>query len=171
MTRFTTTGLLEDLAVGAVSGYVAAKVMEPVSMTMYRHESGAAQRREDAARPGPPFEIAADKAARLAGIGLEGRWRDRAGMLVHYGLAVSWAPLYALIRRRWDVPVVPAALGTGAAMSAVVDETLTPLLGFSAPNRDYPLVTHVRGVLAHLAFGAAVAAVTETAWAVRGRWP
>jgi hypothetical protein len=111
MTRFTTTGLPEDLAAGAVSEHVAAKVMEPASMTMYRWEPGAAQRREHAARPGPPFQIAADKAARLAGIRLAGRCRDPAGVLVHYGLARSWAPPYALVRRDWHTPVVPPRPG------------------------------------------------------------
>jgi len=37
-------------------------------------------------------------------------------------------------------------------MSLVVDEGMTPLMGFSAPNRAYPLSTHLRGFAAHLAF-------------------
>ena len=37
-----------------------------------------------------------------------------------------------------------------------------PLFGFSAPNRDYPLSTHPRGFVAHLAFGLGVAATAET---------
>jgi hypothetical protein len=44
-------------------------------------------------------------------------------------------------------------------------------LGFSAPNRAYPMVTHVRGFVAHLAYGAAVAAVIEAGWCLRGRRP
>jgi hypothetical protein len=47
-------------------------------------------------------------------------------------------------------------------MSLLVDEGMTPLLGFSAPNRDYPLSTHIRGFAAHLAFGLGVAATAET---------
>ena len=62
-------------------------------------------------------------------------------------------------------------LATGAAMSLIADEAMTPLLGFSAPNRAYPLVTHLRGFAAHLVFGLAVAATTETVWAVCGRRP
>jgi hypothetical protein len=38
---------------------------------------------------------------------------------------------------------VLAGLLTGAALSLIVDEELAPLLGFSAPNRAYPLVTHL----------------------------
>lgn len=60
-------------------------------------------------------------------------------------------------------------VSAGAAMSAVADETLTPLLGFSTPNRAYPPATHARGVAARLVFRAAVGAVTEVAWALTGR--
>lgn len=59
----------------------------------------------------------------------------------------------------------------GSAMSLIADEAMTPALGFSAPNRAYPLVTHLRGYLAHLAFGLAVAGVTEAGWCLRGRRP
>ncbi len=62
-------------------------------------------------------------------------------------------------------------LATGAAMSLIADEAMTPLLGFSAPNSAYPLSTHLRGFVAHLVFGLAVAATTEAVWAARGRRP
>lgn len=92
-------------------------------------------------------------------------------MAFHYGLAVSWAPVYALIRRTTLIGPVSAGLASGAAMSLIVDEGLTPMLGFSAPNRDYPLITHARGFAAHLAFGLAVAAVTEATWCLTRRRP
>ena len=54
-------------------------------------------------------------------------------------------------------------------MSILVGEGLTPLLGFSAPNRAYPLVTHLRGFAAHLAFGLGVAGTAEAVyWLGRG---
>lgn len=63
-------------------------------------------------------------------------------------------------------------------MSVVADELMTPAFGFSAPNLDYPLITHLRGIAAHLVFGLAVTAVTAltavtavTAWTLRGRRP
>lgn len=42
-------------------------------------------------------------------------------------------------------------------MSLILDEGLVPALGLSAPNRDYPAFTHIRGALAHLVYGAAAA--------------
>lgn len=87
-------------------------------------------------------------------------------------LAVSWAPVYAYLRRRRPgLRPVPAGLVMGSAMSLVADEAITPALGFSAPNRAYPLSTHLRGFAAHLAFGLAVAALTEAMWCLRGRRP
>jgi len=164
-------GLAEDLVVAALAGYVGTKVMEPVSMKLYELESVEDRRREDAARPGPPYEIAAKKIAASVGVGLHGKALERASLGMHYGLALSWSPLYALLRRTSDINPVLAGLGTGAAMSLIADETMTPLLGYSAPNRAYPLATHLRGFLAHLVYGLAVAATTETSWALRRRRP
>jgi uncharacterized membrane protein YagU involved in acid resistance len=161
----------QDVVLGALSGYLATKVMEPVSMQLYRRQSESDRQREDTARPGAPYEIAAAKTAGVVGIELSEQQRSRAGLVFHYGLGAGFAPLYALVRRRWRTPVVPTAAGVGVAMSLIVDEGITPLLGFSAPNRAYPAATHLRGLLAHLAFGAAAAAVTEAGWALCRRRP
>ena len=169
MTTIASTA--EDLAVASVAGYVATKAMEPVGMKLYEWESAAAREREDAVRPGPPYEIAARKIGHALGMDLDGTALDRASMVMHCGLALSWSPLYALLRRRQTISPVVAGLVTGAAMSVLAEEVMTPLMGFSAPNRAYPLVTHLRGVAAHLVFGLTVAAVTEGAWAARGRRP
>ena len=164
-------GMVGDLVTGAVAGYAGTKVMEPVSMALYKMESPETRAREDAARPGPPYRLAAEKTAKALGLDLSDKTTERAGMGFHYSMAVSWASLYGLLRRRDHLGGPLAALVTGAAMSAVADEALTPLLGFSAPNRAYPLATHARGVAAHLVFAAAVGAVTEAAWALTGRRP
>jgi len=126
---------------------------------------------EDAARPGPPDRIAAQKSTELLGLHLDDGALDNASLVFHYGLAASWAPLYPLLRRATSRGPVPAGLPAGASMSLLVDEGPTPLLGFSAPNRAYPLATHVRGVAAHMVFGMVVAAVTKTAWALLRRTP
>ena len=80
----------------------------------------------------------------------------------HYGFGVSWEPVYIFLRWWTDLSPILAGLLMGAAMSLVVDEGRTPLLGFSAPNRDYPFLTHLRGFAAHLAFGLGVAGTAET---------
>ncbi|MFL1596127.1 hypothetical protein NQ854_24855 [Rhodococcus ruber] len=91
----TTADLLTDAVIAPVAGYAATKVMEPVSMKLYQLESDETRRREDAARPGSPSQIAADKTLGLLGIHLDDKARERAGTAFHYGLAISWAPVYA----------------------------------------------------------------------------
>ncbi len=151
-----------DVGLGLIGGYVGTKVMEPVAMKLYELEPEGARRQEDAVRPGPPYEIAARKTTKLLGLELSDQQIKKLGTtLFHYGLGMSWGPVYTLLRRQTDLHPVVAGLGTGAAMSLIVDEGLTPLLGFSAPTRAYPLVTHLRGVAAHVAFGLGVAATAE----------
>ena len=67
-------------------------------------------------------------------------------------------------------PLAAGAL-TGASLSLIVDEVLAPALGFSAPNRDYPALTHVRGLLNHLAYGAAVAVTAEVLYQLTHKGP
>ncbi|HEX3630124.1 MAG TPA: DUF1440 domain-containing protein, partial [Candidatus Dormibacteraeota bacterium] len=62
-----------------------------------------------------------------------------------------------------------AALISGMALFVVVDEGLTPTLGLSAPNMEYPLSTHLRGFLGHLAYGAAVGVTAEALLAASRR--
>ena len=154
--------LIADIGIGLIAGFAGTKVMEPVSMKLYEWEPEAARKQEDAVRPGPPYEIAARKTTQAVGVRLSEQQIQRlATSLFHYGLGMSWGPVYTVLRRRTALGPVAAGLGTGGVMSLIVDEGLTPLLGFSAPNRAYPLATHVRGVVAHLAFGLGVAATAE----------
>lgn len=141
-------------------------------MVLYQYAEPEADRnRETEVRPGPPFRIAADKTLRQVGIKLDDAQLDKAGMALHYILPLSWAPTYAVTRRATGLGPASAGLASGAAMSLIVDEGVTPLFGFSAPNRDYPLSTHVRAFVAHLVFGVTVAAVTESTWCLTGRRP
>jgi hypothetical protein len=166
--RAVTTGL-KGAAIAGLAGYVGTQVMEPVSQKLYELESEQARAQEDEVRPGPPPEVAAQKTARLVGVELTEQQLKACTLAFHYGLAISWAPLYQVLRRITPLGPVASGLATGAAMSLVADEMMAPALGFTAPNRAYPLVTHLRGVAAYLVFGLALAATTEAAWAVLGR--
>lgn len=163
-------GLIKDAVVATAAGYAGTKAMEPVAMKLMELESPEDQQREQEVRPGPPFVLAADNLARrVLGIELDDEAKQKVGMAFHYLAGLSWAPVYQLLRRRTGLGSVAAGLATGASMSLILDETITPAIGASAPNGDYPLSTHARGFVAHLAFGLAVAAVTEVGWKVLGR--
>lgn len=155
-------GLAWGIGTGMIGGYVGTKVMEQVSMKLYELEPEGDRQKEEEVRPGNPFYVAAEKTTRLFGIELsEDGLQKLATYGFHYGLGMSWGPTYTFLRRWTDLNPVSAGLLSGAAMTVLVDEGMTPLMGFSAPNRDYPPVVHFRGFAAHLAFGLGVAGTSE----------
>jgi uncharacterized membrane protein YagU involved in acid resistance len=163
--------MAEDAAIAVVGGYLATTLMAKFNMKLYEMQTDEARQQEDDARPGPPPQIAAEKIFGLVGIDLKGKALEGGTMLMHYGLAAGWAPVYMALRRRAAMTPIGAGMASGAAMSLLVDEGLTPLLGFSAPNKAYPLVTHLRAFVAHQVFTLALGAVTEAGWALGGRRP
>ncbi len=98
-----------DVVLAPIAGYIGTKAMEPVSMKLYEWESEQARRQEDAVRPGPPYRIAAEKASAALGLSLSEQQLDRAALAVHYALPTSWAPVYALLRRRAGLRRLPQA--------------------------------------------------------------
>ena len=147
---------------GSRNGRRSPLASASLSTKLYEWESEEDRQREDAVRPGPPYEIAAQKTAQLVGVELSESQLQTAGLAFHYGRRMSWGPVYLVLRRLTDLNPIPAGLLTGGAMSLIVDEGMTPALRLSAPNSAYPLATHLRGFVAHLAFGLGVAATAET---------
>ena len=99
---------------------------------------GTSDDRRERVRPAPSSQVAAEKTAASLGYCLDERRRDLAGTAVHYGLGMAWGPVYGLLRRHGRMQPLGAGVLTGASLSLIVDEGLSPALGFSAPNRDYP---------------------------------
>lgn len=152
-----------DVGIGLIGDYVGTKVMEQTSMKLYELESEQTRKKEEEVRLGDPYMIAAEKMTEALGIELSEDGLQKLAIYgFHYGLGMGWGPTYTFLRRWTDLNPVLVGLLSGAAMSLLVDEGTTPLMGFSAPNRDYPLTTHLRGFVAHLVFGLGVAATAET---------
>lgn len=163
--------LIKNAALSVIAGYAGTKAMEPVAMKLYKMESDETQSQEDEVRPGPPYDIAAKKVTELLGLKLSEAQLKKLGKIgFHYGLGVSWAPVYLILRKKAGMSPIGAGLASGAAMSLIVDEGMTPALGFSASNRQYPLVTHLRGFAAHLAYGLGVALTVEGLSRILRRW-
>lgn len=161
--------LLRDLAIGLAAGFAATKVTEVAQIALYKPMPDGVKEQEENVRPGPPPEIAARKAAEATGIELDDRQLAAATTAVHDGLGLAWGVVYVLLRRYSGMKPAGAGFATGAGMSLIVDEALTPALGFSAPDRDYPAATHLRGFAGHLVFGAAAALTAEALYALTGR--
>lgn len=150
-----------DLAIGLVAGYAATKVTERAQMALWKLTPKAIQETEREVRPGPPPMMAAKQTAKWLEIEPSQQQMAFMAQAFHYGLGLAWGPLYGLLRRYSHMSPLGAGIVTGMSMSIIVDEALSPALGFTAPSQDYPVTTHLRGLLGHLAFGLAVAATAE----------
>ena len=160
-----------DIAVGLLAGLVATRATGIVGEALARPMPEDVKEREERLRPEPTSRVAARKVAEGLGYSLDDRQLGLAAAAVHYGLGLAWGPVYGLLRRHGRMRPLAAGLATGAAMSLVMDEVLVPALGLSPPNRAFPAVTHVRGFLNHLAYGAVVALTAETVYRLTGTTP
>jgi hypothetical protein len=153
--------LVSSAAAGVVGGYVGTKVMDPVTTKLQELAPEADKQREKAVSPGSPYKIGVQKAAELLALRLTDEQVNLAASAMPYTVGISGGLLYVALRRSLHLNPFLAGLIAAMALFIVVDEGLTPALGLSAPDRAYPLSTHLRGLVGHLAYGAAVAATAE----------
>lgn len=151
-----------DLGVGLAAGLVATLATNLAQGPLRRMTPERVQRRERRVRPGASSSlVAARKLCETMDVDPSPRRYALSGKAIHLATGMGWGPVYGLLRRYARLRPPAAALACGTAMSLILDECLVPALGLSAPNRRYPTLTHVRGLAAHLVYGAAVAAVAE----------
>ena len=159
--------LVSGAAAGAIGGYVGTKLMTPVTAKLQELAPEADKEREKQVSPGSPYKIGAEKAADLVGLQLDEKQIEQAATVMPYTVGIAGGLLYVLLRRLLRMSPILSAIVSGMALFVVVDEGLTPALGLSASNMEYPLSTHLRGFLGHLAYGAGVAVTTEILMAGR----
>ncbi len=164
-------GALTDIAVGAAGGVVAVKVMSPVTTKLYELQSDESKKREQDASYGVAYNVAARETANVVGIELSEEQVSKAGMAMHYGLGLTWAPIYMWLRRSRGMSPLRAGMASGVSMYLLVDELLNPVFRFTPPPQAYPLATHVRGLLGHIVYGLGLAGVVEAGWRLLRRRP
>jgi uncharacterized membrane protein YagU involved in acid resistance len=154
MRRDGAARLWEGLA-GAASGVGASWIMSALMPWLERLQPRAAKERERAVQDRPAVRVAAEKAAAAAGRELRGRAKRTAPLAVHYAYGALWGAAWALLRGRAARLGPWAGLAFGAGLWAISDEGLVPAFRLSPAPWRFPLSTHLRGLAAHLAYGAA----------------
>jgi uncharacterized membrane protein YagU involved in acid resistance len=147
--------------VGLVSGYLGTKAMEPVTTAMYNAQSEADKRREKEVQPKYAFVVAAERTLGLFGVRLSDKAAQTWGSYFHYALGASWGLIYVAARAITGWHPIALGLGMGLVMFLLVDEGMNWLFKFSPPPDRFPISTHARGLIGHLVYGVAVAAVAE----------
>ncbi len=150
-------GLLSGLVMGAMAGAIGVYAMDHVGHYLYQRSDAKTRVAEAAARPGglDPAHAIADRVTRAAGVELANKHDNSAGLLVHYAIGIIPAALYGMLRDRVGFFGAVRGILFGFTTFVVQDEVAGPGLGVSAPAMDYPWQAHGRGLVSHLAFGAA----------------
>jgi hypothetical protein len=158
-------GAIRVLFVGAAAGVAAGQVMDRATTWFYERQSDASRQRENELLPeGAPMA----SARKLAGlIGAEPT-DDQTGQLaaaMHRSLGQLYGVAAAALTRR-GVPPVAAGVATGVGGFLLVDELANGLF-FTPPPQAYPVESHLRGLVGHLAFGAATGILLSVARRLR----
>ncbi len=154
MVRYRESRVRSDVIKGAIAGAVATWVMGKVTSAMYQREDRWVRRAEEDVRGGQTsYDVAAGKAARLAGASLDDGQRERLGLAIHWALGIGAGAAYAVLRRRFHALGRTAGLGFGTAFWALLDEGLVPTLGLTPGPLAFPWQAHARGFAGHLTFG------------------
>jgi hypothetical protein len=151
-----------DIAIGLLAGLVATQVTNYAQRPLRRMTPASVHRHEKRVRPGASSsQVAARRLCEVMDVPSSRPWEAIGGQAIHFATGMGWGPVYGLLRRYGGLPPAGAALASGAAMSLILDEILVPALGLSAPCRRYPPLTRIRGLVAHLIYGGAVALAAE----------
>jgi len=148
---------LKDLALGAASGYAASFLMDVATDAYLARQSERSVRRQDELAPGGAPALFIRRTAGLAGaeVGIE---RSEAHALVlHRALTSAYGAAAAALVGPERSPMRAGLLASTAAL-VLVDEGLPALRVVPAPQ-EWPIESHVRGVVGHVTLGLGIGAI------------
>jgi hypothetical protein len=122
-----------------------------------QHQSKESRRREEEVAPGGAPVLAGRKLAGFVGREVSDQQAAKIGFVVHRTLGMSYGMAAATLVRA-GVPPLVAGITTGTVAFLVVDEGVVSTL-FTPPPWAYPLQSHLRGAVGHLAYGVAAGAM------------
>jgi hypothetical protein len=145
-------GWSKDMPIGLVAGVASGLAMDRITTFFQERQSASSRQREDQLREEMPTATLARLMAEGAGTKLDDERAEKLGTWLHYGLGASGGPIAVSLVRRGVHPL-PAGIAAGLGMFVFVDEGLNYVLGLTPPAPEWPLVSHVRGLVGHLAYG------------------
>lgn len=143
------TGSAGNIGVGALVGYAASRTMDQATTWFYASQTEESKRREQELAPGGTLVQIGKQLGAAVGHDLDDEQAGRVGLAVHRTLGVSYGIAASALVRKGARPLT-AGLVVGALAFVLVDEGTT-----ISQLTDYPLESHLRGVVGHGAFGLA----------------
>ena len=159
--------ILKDALFGAVGGAVGTLALGAAMGFLSRLQSSHDKWIERELVPEAPTEALAKRVSRSGlGIELSRERKKQFGKIVQFGYGISWGAIYALMRRRVPASSKFAGLPFGVGFGVFGSAFLLPTFKLTPSAKQFPMSTHVRGLLAHCAYAATVETVINGLTAV-----
>ena len=146
-----------DIAMGAAIGYCSSRAMDQATGWYLKRQSAASRRREEELAPGGAATLIGKKLASMVGRDVTDDEAARIGLFLHRSLGIGYGMMAAALARAGIRPI-RAGVMAGAAAFLLVDEGANAAF-FTPPPQAYPVESHLRGVVGHLAYGLVVGAM------------
>ena len=158
---------LKLAAIGAVSGIVAAMVMNVFSRTLGSFEPPRVQREVE---PDASVDVGTAAFRTVAGYTPGHETRQWLGTAAHYAFSAAVGANYLLASER--APELRRGYGTvyGSLVWATAEETAAPALGLSKPADRVPLGAHAHELAAHRVYGATLEGCRRLASSIVKSW-
>jgi hypothetical protein len=146
-----------NIWVGALAGYAASRTMDRATTLFYGIQTERSKAREEEIAPGGTLVQFGKQVGAATGRELSDEQGGKVGLAFHRTFGVGYGMIAAALVGRGVEPM-KAGLTVGAAAWALVDE------GTALPTfTDYPVESHLRGVVGHLTLGLALGALLSLA--------
>lgn len=153
--------LSNELAIGAFAGLIGGFALAGAAQVMYNLTSEDKKREEADIEPRDPFIVLADKLQNLTGVKLNERQKKVFEQSTVTTVALASGMAYAALARKSKLNWLAKGAIFGALFWAIEDEGMGTALGLFGDNTKYPLEAHIRGLVAHVAFGVVTAAIHQ----------
>jgi uncharacterized membrane protein YagU involved in acid resistance len=152
--------VLKQALFGAIGGAAGTFVLSKVMALGSKLQSPEDQWIERELKPEPPTEALARRAAH-AGLGVElsRQEKQQLGQAVHWGYGITWGAIYGIMRTQLPMTSKLAGLPFGVAFGFLGSGVLLPLFKLTPPATEFPVSSHLNGLVSHYAYTATVEGV------------
>jgi hypothetical protein len=150
-----------DLVIGAASGYLAGFAMDRATGVFLARQSEESIVRQDELAPGGAPALFVRRAAGAFGANLGLEASEPYALALHRTLTATYGLTAAALVTPERPPMRSAFMTVGAAL-VFVDEGL-PTLRIVPPPSEWPLESHLRGVIGHLTLAVGIGVLLSLA--------
>jgi uncharacterized membrane protein YagU involved in acid resistance len=154
--------IIKDAIFGALGGVAGTFVLAQAMKALSKIQPEEDKKLEERLIPEPPPEKLVKTILEDA-LGLEIRddTKTQLGKAVQWGYGISWGTAYGVMRHRFPGLATAAGLPFGVGLTLMGWTVLLPAFNLAPAPHKLPVSAHVRGLVSHYGYAAAVEGTCE----------